>query len=414
MSDMPNRSAARARSYLSVVARVFYETLASKTPLDNTLRSFFRANKKYGSKDRRFIYESLYALFRWYGWLKDELPESTKEEILEDEAFCLSLLKALAWDNTFEDHPVVEYLKESFSFSTAEKGDLHELIPTWAIQELGIEDNTSAENELLFNALQKRPPVWLRLQKDKGKSALRELTELEADPEVHQYLKKAVKLGGSRLNLTQFNGYKKGWFEIQDLASQCLGLLCGPSAGERWWDVCAGGGGKSLQLADLLQGRGQVLATDIRTFKLTEIRKRATRSSLHNIQTASLEDAREDNFDGVLIDAPCSCTGVWRRNPELRWLSSHEEVVSVAKTQRQILEESCGTVKVGGRLVYATCSMTRTENEAMVESFLEDHSEFEIEPVLHPLTQKMTSGMVRIDFLPDDCDAMFAAVMVRK
>ena len=412
MSENEERSAARARSYLNVISDTFYYTYECKQPLDNTLRNFFRENKKYGSKDRRFISDSLYAIYRWFGWLKEELPE--KPIFPEDcEFFCNFLLKALEWDCCMEDHPVVLYLKKRYSFVNPDTEDLLQLVPEWLIEDLEEEfDEDDIEDEYIV-PMQKRPPVWVRLQGKRHDEAIKELTDRLAEPKEHERIENAVKLTGSRLNLVQFVGYRNGAFEIQDLASQCLGVLCAPKEGESWWDVCAGGGGKSLQLADILRKSGKVLSTDIREWKLKEILKRASRARLKNIQTSTLVEGRKQKFDGVLIDAPCSCTGVWRRNPESRWMTSEEDVQEVARTQRQILEESFHTVKPGGKLIYATCSVTRTENELVVKDFLKDHPQFELVPVRHPLTREKTKGIVRINFLPDDCDAMFAAVMVR-
>ena len=126
--------------------------------------------------------------------------------------------------------------------------------------------------------------------------AIKELTDRSAEPKEHERIENAVKLTGSRLNLVQFVGYRNGAFEIQDLASQCLGVLCDPQEGESWWDVCAGGGGKSLQLADNLRKSGKVLSTDIREWKLKEILKRASRARLKNIQTSTLEEGRKQKI----------------------------------------------------------------------------------------------------------------------
>ena len=403
MSESFDRSAARARSYLNVISDIFYSTYENQHPLDNTLRSFFRENKKYGSKDRRFITESLYAVYRWFGWLKDDFPSQTNSPE-ESSEFCSSLLNALAWDETFQDHPVVAYLIQKFSFEPKTEMDDSLLAPDWLQDEC---------KEIDYRSLQSRPPVWIRLQGQNKDKALTELENKGAGPEVLSELTGAVKLNGSRLNLSEFISYKKGSFEIQDLASQCLGVLCAPNKGEFWWDVCAGGGGKSLQLASLLENSGKVTSSDIRTFKLKEVMKRAQRGRFENIQTKTVEQARNKKYEGVLIDAPCSCTGVWRRNPESRWMTSKRDVEEIAKIQKQILEESCHAVKAGGKLVYATCSITQTENEAVVENFLELHPEFKLNPIKHPLTNELTDGMIRINFQPHDSDAMFAAVMIR-
>ena len=257
------------------------------------LSEAFRENKKYGSKDRRFITESLFALYRWFGWLKDDFPPQM-ESPEESKEFCSSLLNALSWDDTFQDHPVVVYLIEKFSFEPKAEMDDSLLAPEWLKDEC---------EEIDYGSLQTRPPVWIRLQGQNKDKALTELESKGAAPEVLSDLTGAVKLNGRRLNLSEFIGYRTGSFEIQDLASQCLGFLCAPSRGESWWDVCAGGGGKSLQLASLLENSGNVTSSDIRTFKLKEVVKRAQRGRFDNIQTKTLDQARNKKYDGVLIDA---------------------------------------------------------------------------------------------------------------
>ncbi|MCM8536335.1 MAG: RsmB/NOP family class I SAM-dependent RNA methyltransferase [Lentisphaeraceae bacterium] len=406
---MDSRTSAQANSYLSVVADKIYEVLDNQTPLDNQLRQFFRENKKYGSRDRRFIKETLYAFFRWYGWVKDEFPNIV-EAAVDSPEFCTAILNCLSWQGIFEDHKVVQYLSERYSFVAVPKKDLKELSPEWIWDELPEDLKDSDEFKEI---LQTRPPIWIRLQGKQEKQVLAELSAQEAQESRSEELSKAVQLSNERLNLTQFRTYLNGGFEIQDLASQCLGEICAPQPSENWWDVCAGGGGKTMQLADKLQQKGRVLASDIRDWKLQEVRKRATRGKFHNIQTSSLEDARLEKFDGVLIDAPCSCTGVWRRNPELRWTTDYDSVEKISEVQKQILSESCDSVKVGGKLVYATCSLTQTENEQVVSWFLENYPEFELAKTEHPLTKEMTDGQLRIDFTMADTDAMFAAVFRR-
>ena len=144
-------------------------------------------------------------------------------------------------------------------------------------------------------------------------------------------------------------------------------------AGGRWLDACAGAGGKTLQLARLLGPAGHVDATDIRLDILEELRDRATRARLQNI---TIVKAGTGEYDGVLVDAPCSGSGTWRRQPHLKWYVKPETIASFAATQRQILAANAAHVKPGGLLLYATCSLSHHENRDVVAAFLNEHPNF--------------------------------------
>ena len=116
-------------------------------------------------------------------------------------------------------------------------------------------------------------------------------------------------------------------------------------------------------------------------------------------------------FDGVLLDAPCSCSGVWRRNPGAQWKLSPEDITELSNTQKQILENYANAVRPGGVLVYATCSLFDAENRDVVQSFLEKHDEYKLDPFENPLNGKIAPGMLRIDSVDGNCDALFMAKM---
>ena len=122
----------------------------------------------------------------------------------------------------------------------------------------------------------------------------------------------------------------------------------------------------------------------------------------------------DEKFDGVLVDAPCSCSGTWRRNSEARWIALDQTCQRAAKNQLEILKKASAKVKLGGILVYATCSMSQIENEQVVEKFLDEHSDFSLDPIIHPLTGEKISGLMTVKSWPENCDAMFAARMIRK
>jgi 16S rRNA (cytosine967-C5)-methyltransferase len=187
---------------------------------------------------------------------------------------------------------------------------------------------------------------------------------------------------------------------------------CNPGPGERWWHACAGEGGKSLQLASLMAGKGTVVASDIRAYKLGDLRKRARRAGLPNIECRAWDGrripAKPGTFAGVLVDAPCTCSGTWRRNPAARWQVAEEEIGEMAERQFEIVRRTLAALRPGGILVYATCSLFAEENEANVQRIV-DGTGLALEPFADPLSGRETDGTLRIVPWDGDCDGMFVA-----
>ncbi len=211
--------------------------------------------------------------------------------------------------------------------------------------------------------------------------------------------------------------FERGELEIQDLASQAVALTCAPEPGDRWWDACAGAGGKSLHLADLMGGKGVVVASDSHSGRLKETVRRARRGPHTNISTKLWDGkgvaGKPGSFDGVLVDAPCSAIGTWRRNPDARWSLAPEAINRLAELQGRLLRAAAAGVKVGGTLVYSVCTLTPAETAEVVRGFLVEHSGFRLDPFLHPLNGSKTDGMLRIWPHEFDSDAMFIARMMR-
>jgi 16S rRNA (cytosine967-C5)-methyltransferase len=175
-----------------------------------------------------------------------------------------------------------------------------------------------------------------------------------------------------------------GWFEVQDAASQVAALLSGATVGERVADICAGAGGKTLALAAMMQNKGAISAYDSDKHRLRPIFERMARAGVSNIDVIPADEAAKleesDGFDCVLIDAPCSGSGSWRRKPDAKWRLTQMQLQQRLKEQREVLEKAAALVKTGGRLVYITCSVLPEENTDQVERFLSGHKNFEIIP----------------------------------
>jgi 16S rRNA (cytosine967-C5)-methyltransferase len=182
--------------------------------------------------------------------------------------------------------------------------------------------------------------------------------------------------------------FQAGRFEIQDLASQLAGHACAPQPGEIWWDACAGEGGKTLHLSDLMQNKGLIWATDRSARRLRQLRDRAARAGMFNYRTADWDgDARlptRTKFNGILVDAPCSGVGTWQRNPHARWTTTPADVRELAGVQTRLLAHAAPALKPGGRLVYAVCTLTRSETVAVADAFTAAHPDFAPSPVFAP------------------------------
>lgn len=175
-------------------------------------------------------------------------------------------------------------------------------------------------------------------------------------------------------------GYRKGWFELQDEASQLAALLAQARPGQQVLDYCAGGGGKTLALAAAMQNKGQLYAFDADRLRLAPIHERLQRAGVRNVQvrdpaTSDLSNL-EAQMDLVFVDAPCTGTGVWRRRPDSKWKLTENALADRVQDQREVLENACRYVKPGGWLLYATCSVLPAENAHQTGRFLEDHPEF--------------------------------------
>ena len=430
---------AQTRACAQIVEHLLDHVLVRRRPADRELSSFLRRNRHFGSRDRRLISETVFSVFRWWGWIRPWAPDTAAAENPEDwtplllaahlletaslppaadlwaEAGGQDPRRLLRWEPA--ENPLARFRDARRLLPETESPDtpkLRDLIPPWTLAETA----GTTPPETLIRWLQNRPPMWLRAQQTDPRLLARTLADAGIPVHPHERLHNALNAGITRVNLYDLEPFRRGAFEIQDLASQATGHICGAEPGQRWWDACAGAGGKTLLLADHMNGKGSLLATDIREKKLLNLRRRARRGGFHNIRTGRWdgrppESGPRQSFDGVLVDAPCSCSGTWRRNPDARWRRTPADLPEMAELQQTLLNGAADGVRPGGALIYATCSLFVRENEYVVHRFLQQHPRFRLEPFAHPLTGTPTRGTVQIWPWEGDCDAMFAARMRR-
>lgn len=220
--------------------------------------------------------------------------------------------------------------------------------------------------------------------------------------------------------LSRTKALSKGWIEIQDEGSQLIAYLCDAQPGMQVLDYCAGGGGKTLALGAAMQRKGRIVAMDNDSRRLENGKKRYKKAGIADIiELRSLSEERhrkwlkrqKGTFDIVLVDAPCSGTGTWRRNPDMRWQNYGPNLEELLKIQAEILDKAAKAVKAGGKFVYATCSLLPAENEKQVEAFLERNTEFSIASL--DKGSGLGSPFMRLSPHRHKTDGFFAAVLQR-
>lgn len=290
------------------------------------------------------------------------------------------------------------------------------------LETFGADANAAAE------AMNERAPLTARVNLLKG--TREELQKRLAAEGVESTPTPLSPLGlwlETRVNVFSLQSFKDGLLELQDEGSQLLGMLV-DSPPTRVVDACAGAGGKTLQLAAQMKNRGDLHALDVDEVRIEELRKRARRAGVHNVRTqvipaenpaaAEALGALKDKADRVMVDAPCSGTGTYRRKPDGRYRLTPEDLKEHAARQKALLERFSTMVKPGGRLIYGTCSVLREENEAVIEDFLSRHPEFSVRPVAQELGPELGEKVSRGAFLrlaphTHNTDGFFGAILVR-
>jgi 16S rRNA (cytosine967-C5)-methyltransferase len=285
-----------------------------------------------------------------------------------------------------------------------------------------------ADAERAAEAMNERAPLTARANGFKGdREKLRAQLEQEG---VHATPTPLSPLGlilDTRANAFTLEAFREGWFELQDEGSQLLGMLV-DAPPTRVVDACAGAGGKTLQLAVQMKNRGDLHALDVDEGRIDELRKRARRAGVHNVRTQVIPAegpevdealaALKGKADRVLVDAPCSGTGTFRRKPDARYRLTPEMIQDHVARQKRLLERFSQLVKPGGRLIYGTCSVLREENEAVVEDFLARHPDYSVRPVAEELGPELGAKVGPGPFLRlaphlHGTDGFFGAILVR-
>jgi 16S rRNA (cytosine967-C5)-methyltransferase len=423
----------------------------SERPADLVANAFFRARRFIGGGDRRTVSERVWSILRRYGQLSWWLDRSrhpgrdgraiVAADLVLVEGMDLSQLAALFDGGGYRPAPLDE--AEIRALRQMEGHSLpHPQQPDWVrlnVQEWVAPHLKEAYGEAWgreIAALEKPPPVDLRVNRlrasvEEARGAL-EREGIETEPT--RYSPNGLRLK-RRLSVVAGDAFRNGLVEVQDEGSQIVAALVDARPGMQVADYCAGAGGKTLAIAAGMNNKGRVVAMDVLESRLDRSAQRLRRAGAHNVERRALGTKGGDGdnrkwlkrqraaFDRVLVDAPCTGTGTWRRNPDGRWTLRPQDLEELVPKQAEILDAACRLVKQGGGLVYATCSVLPAENERQIEAFLRRHPEFELVPVakLWPEalgtelpSQNPESPFLRLSPLRHGTDGFFAATMVRK
>jgi 16S rRNA (cytosine967-C5)-methyltransferase len=390
---------------------------------------------KITNKDRAWMLRSIGALLRWWGWIEPLHSRQIEEQLLVAWLLDSAELSAMArvWaarvgrppDGLYSvgDAPGwtarAEGLKRWVA-GRAVNADPWRLFPEWLRDELPVppgDASPKARRLDFLGSLQSHSPLWVAVRGKDEKAVWNELRDAGLKPWVHRRLATAAKLpADTDLSLTE--AFQSGRLVAQDLASQAVGIVCDPDAGERWWDLRGENGLHALHLAALMAGKGLVVSTFDNDRRRSDTALRLRAFPFHNITTRVWDGKRAAgkaaSFDGVLVDAFCSGIGSWRRHPDARWIISASQIPELAAAQLQSLDVASTRVRPGGTLVYTVLTVTRSETIGVVNTFLESHPDFKLDPFPSPLEDTTTGGTIQLWPQTYDSEARFIARMVRK
>ncbi len=412
----------------------------------DTISRAFRTHRGLPSRDRRLVAETVYGLLRMDRRLDaqvDEMPSFDRGPRRVISPMARDQAKLLMWElgQGLGADVVAGELKKLMGyaipverlvdpdFGLARKSGIdrqatQHSFPTWLLERF-VDDLGEAEALALAASMNERAPlmVMTNTRVTTREALIARLADegVQAEPTL---LSPTGLLFRTRVNAFGLASFQDGLFEVMDEGSQLVAEAVAPPPGGRVVDACAGAGGKTLALGAWMEGKGRLLAMDVAGKKLEELRRRARRAGLSNVAARELkntqlpDEARLESWDRVLVDAPCSGLGTLRRNPEARWRLTPADVARFPSLQLSLLVAYAPLVAVGGRLIYATCTVLRDENELVIENFLKERSEFS------PVPLKEVLGKARAETLGDGdtlrlyphrqgTDGFFAAILRR-
>ena len=338
--------------------KILEEFDETRLPLDVFLSKYFRSHKAVGSKDRKYICETIYKLIRWKGLIDyfcKERPIKWEERV--------DLLSKLDLSVLMEDESIPPHVRVSFPKQFYDK-----ILQPFGEQkalDFCITSNDAAPTTIRVNPLKV------------SRSHLLDIWQNKYSIEACKHSKLGITFN-KRINFFELEEFKNGFFEVQDEGSQLVANHVKVKPGDHVLDYCAGSGGKTLAFAPLMQEKGQIYLYDIRPHALTQAKKRLNRAGIQNAQILTKDRLKKkgllNRMDWILLDVPCSGTGTLRRNPDMKWRFYTEMIDNLVKVQREIFDNTVKYLAPGGHIVYATCSILPDENQKQISYFIKKYN----------------------------------------
>lgn len=437
------KPSARVQSAIELLEQL-QDTWAKQrhAPMDALMNDYFKARRYIGSKDRGSIAELVYFVLRNGGSLEWHVEKTGRAANPRRVVMAaLYLGKSLSTDEIIELFSEEKYAPSALT--DAEKGMLERLeglslvddkmpvparynFPDWMIGRL--KDAFGENLPEAMAALNAQAPVDLRINTLKCLSVKDLIHALDKEghvgaPTPHSPLGVRLKKRIAAFNTQVF---QDGWFEMQDEGSQIVAQLVDAQPGDKVIDFCAGAGGKTLAIAAAMKNKGRILAWDTSENRLKQMPKRLARAGVTNVQIHTIKDETDQfikrhkgSADWVIVDAPCSGSGTWRRNPDLKWRFTPDDLKEIKDVQARILKSASRLIKPGGKLVYVTCSVFPDENIGQIKQFLGEHETFRVATpgkLWNNLTTSPENGLPVIQLSPhkDGTDGFFAAILTNQ
>ncbi len=392
---------ARTQASIELLEQIFTAWQSEKRfPADKLLEQYFKANRYIGSKDRGAVAELFYWILR-----HKALVEWWLEKYSQELSARMFVLASLILRHDYNPQTITSITKDSQyspdALNETEQKFTHSLVrmdlthpdmpahvrlnyPQWL--DAHLQESFGDNLDAAMLSMSEQAPTDLRVNtlKTNREKLLGQLQKEGFDCSTTPLSPIGIRLT-RRAPIFTSKYFKEGHFEVQDEGSQAIALLVDAKPSHRVIDFCAGAGGKTLGIAASMENKGRILAWDTSKKRLDQINLRLRRAGVHNVQTHVLE-SEHDAFikrhkataDRVLIDVPCSGSGTWRRNPDLKWRFTQKDLDEVRAIQQEILLSAARLVKISGRLIYATCSIFKDENEKQIETFLNTNNNFKV------------------------------------
>ena len=345
------------------VFELISEIFKDKQPADNIINSYMRDRKYIGAKDRRFICDTVWSIIRNRRKLCFDAGSGEPRKILltylHDEDFDIICSGDYALAPLTKEEKIWLKTQNEEVYPAAVEAEC----PEWLFQKI--------KNISLLMALNEPATADLRINKN---TRAVEIQKLQAEGLFFSptpYSPIGIR-SQERVNLNNCVAYQEGEVEVQDEASQLAALLIDAQPQQKIVDYCCGAGGKSLTMSFLMKNKGKIQVHDINWGRVIALKERARRLNVTNLEI--LKSLKDTDYDRFVIDVPCSGTGTWRRSPDAKYRLTEEKLMELNKTQKKLLEIAYKHTKVGGRIVYITCSILEDENENIIKYFLQKHA----------------------------------------